>query len=117
MHFDQLRHVAEVGDDGHLQAISAKREADRIGGIVRNRERVDINIANREVLAGMNRFDADLLRVRKVRISLRVQAGNDMLRGTSADFATVGNSRSAPKQLADYGVRFEVTPRNMNLGR
>src|SRR5437762_14159459 len=58
MHFYQLRHVAEVGDYGHLQAISAKREADRIGGIVGNRERVNVNIANREVLASVNRFDA-----------------------------------------------------------
>jgi hypothetical protein len=67
--------------------------------------------------AGSNRFDADLLRVRKVRITLRVQAGNDMLRGTGADYAVAGKSRSAPKMLQDYGVRFEITPRNMNLGR
>jgi hypothetical protein len=63
------------------------------------------------------RFDADLLRVRKVRITLRVQVGNDMMRGTSADFAVVGKSRSGERQLADYSVRFEITPRNMNLGR
>ena len=67
--------------------------------------------------AGSNRFDADLLRVRKVRITLRVQAGNEMLRGTGADYAVAGKSLSAPKMLQDYGVRFEITPRNMNLGR
>lgn len=66
---------------------------------------------------GNNQFDADLFRVRKVRVTLRVQAGNDMLRTTSADFAVAGKSRSALKSLADYSVRFEVTPRNMNLGR
>ena len=67
--------------------------------------------------AGSNRFDADLLRVRKVRITLRVQAGNDMLRGTGTDYAVAGRSRSATKSLRDYGVRLEITPRNMNLGR
>jgi len=67
--------------------------------------------------AGSNRFDADLLRVRKVRITLRVQVGNDMLRGTGADYAVAGKSREGQKMLQDYGVRFEITPRNMNLGR
>jgi hypothetical protein len=67
--------------------------------------------------AGSNRFDADLLRVRKVRITLRVQAGNEMLRGTGANYAVAGKSLSAPRMLQDYGVRFEIAPRNMNLGR
>jgi len=58
MHFDQFGHVAEVSDDGHLHAIGAKGEANGIGGVVRNRKRMDVNIANREVLAGVNRFDA-----------------------------------------------------------
>lgn len=67
--------------------------------------------------AGSNRFDADLLRIRKVRVTLRVQAGNEMLRGRGADYAVAGKSLSAPKMLQDYTVRFEVAPRNMNLGR
>lgn len=67
--------------------------------------------------AGSNRFDADLLRVKKVRVSLRVQAGNDMLRGTGSDYAVQGKTKNAARMLQDYGVRFEITPRNMNLGR
>ena len=66
---------------------------------------------------GNNRFDVDLLRVRKVRVTLRVQTGNQMFRTASADFAVAGQSRSALRSLPDYGVRFEVSPRNMNLGR
>jgi len=58
MNFDQLGHVAKIGDERHLRAIGAKREADRIGGIVRNLKRVDINIADSEMLAGLNGFHA-----------------------------------------------------------
>ena len=66
---------------------------------------------------GENRFDADLLRVKKVRITLRVQASQAQFRGTGADYTVSGFNKNATKALADYTVRFEVTPRNMNLGR
>ncbi len=66
---------------------------------------------------GNNRFDVDLMRVRKVRITVRVEAGLDALRASGADFANSGFSRSALRTLPDFAVRFEVTPRNMNLGR
>jgi prepilin-type N-terminal cleavage/methylation domain-containing protein len=64
-----------------------------------------------------SRFDADLLRVRKVRVTLRVQASQAGFRGTGADFVEGGFNRSGPRNLADYTVQFEVSPRNMNLGR
>jgi hypothetical protein len=64
-----------------------------------------------------NRFDADLLRVKKVRITLRVQASQAGFRGTGADFVDSGFNPNGPRTLADYTVRFEVSPRNMNLGR
>ena len=68
--------------------------------------------------AGSNRFDADLLRVRKVRITLRVQAGSDMMRGTSGDFAVAGtHAECGAPDARTIGVRFEISPRNMNLGR
>ncbi len=67
--------------------------------------------------AGDNRFDADLLRVRTVRVTVRVQAAHAGLRGIGADFAVPGTSRSARRALPDYAVTFEVTPRNLNLGR
>jgi len=58
MYFDQFGHVAEIGDDGHLDATSAKREANRICGIVRNGKGMHVNIANGEMLPGMYGFDA-----------------------------------------------------------
>lgn len=66
---------------------------------------------------GNNRFDADLLRVRKVRVTLRVQATDAAFRGSDADFANTGFNQSALRRAPDFAVSFEVTPRNMNLGR
>jgi Prokaryotic N-terminal methylation motif len=44
-----------------------------------------------------SRYDADLLRIRKVRVTLRVKSGND--------------------SVPDRSVRFDVSPRNLNFGR
>jgi type II secretory pathway pseudopilin PulG len=66
---------------------------------------------------GDNRYDADLLRVRTVRVMVRVQAAHAGLRGTGADYAVPGTSRSARRALPDYAVTFDVTPRNLSLGR
>jgi hypothetical protein len=67
---------------------------------------------------GDNRFDADLLRIRKVRVTLRMQVANAALRGGLAVDGTtqrygVGGERYVP----DYIVSFDVTPRNLNLSR
>ena len=67
--------------------------------------------------AGQNRFDADLFRVRKVRFTIRVQASLAGMRATGADYVNAGTSRSAYRSLPDYTLVFEVSPRNMNLGR
>ena len=69
-----------------------------------------------------NRFDADLLRVRTIRVSLRVQSGNPDFRssiGTGGDalFLKPGTSRGGHRQVPDQAIRFDVTPRNLNLGR
>ena len=66
---------------------------------------------------GANRFDADLLRVRKVRVLLRLQAGPDFVRGQSPDFAVSGPSTNAGNLVRDYTVQFAIAPRNLNLGR
>ena len=66
---------------------------------------------------GNNRFDADLLRVKKVRIQLRVQASQAWMRSSGADYVVAGTSKSDMRSLRDYTVQFEVSPRNMNLGR
>lgn len=56
MHLHKLGHVSKIGDQSHLGSIGAKREANRIGSVVRNLKRVDVDIADGEVLAGLNGF-------------------------------------------------------------
>jgi hypothetical protein len=58
MNFHKFGHVSKIGNNRHLGSICAKREADGVGRVMRNLERVDIDIANREVLAGLNSFHA-----------------------------------------------------------
>jgi len=68
--------------------------------------------------SGSNQFDADLLRVRKVRVQLRVQAAKASLRGTDpALFKNKGSAPGGERHVPDYRVAFEVTPRNLNLAR
>ncbi|MGE5244171.1 MAG: PilW family protein [Betaproteobacteria bacterium] len=68
--------------------------------------------------ANPNRWDADLLRIRKVAVTLRVQAAVASLRGPAGVlFSHAGTSISGNTWVPDQEVRFEVTPRNMNLGR
>jgi type II secretory pathway pseudopilin PulG len=65
-----------------------------------------------------NKFDADLLRVRQVRVTLRVQVANDLLRGPAGVlFRHGGRSTGGERFVPDQEVRFDVSPRNMNLGR
>ena len=68
-----------------------------------------------------NRYDADMLRVRQVRVTIRVQVGPDSLRGKNPAgqtlFVNPGSSRSAEGFVPDQEIRFDVTPRNMNIGR
>jgi hypothetical protein len=67
---------------------------------------------------GDNEFDADLLRIRKVRVTLRMQAASPTLRGTDANlFMNPGKSQGGNRLVPDYTVRFEITPRNLNLTR
>jgi type II secretory pathway pseudopilin PulG len=64
------------------------------------------------------RFDADLYRVRKVGVTLRVQVASADLRGPAgALFRHGGTSTSGRSLVPDQEIRFEVTPRNINLGR
>jgi hypothetical protein len=68
-----------------------------------------------------NRFDADLLRVRLVRVTLRVQVGSDALRGSNSAtqllFVNPGRAQRAERLVPDQEIRFDVAPPNMNLGR
>jgi len=71
--------------------------------------------------AGTNQFDADLFRVRKIAVRVRVQAGLEDLRGTNPAgqvlFVNPGRSNSSYRYVPDYLMAFEVAPRNMNLTR
>jgi type II secretory pathway pseudopilin PulG len=68
--------------------------------------------------SGGNQFDADLLRTRKVRVTLRVQAANEGLRSRdTALFMKPGTAGASNRIVPDYRVSFEVAPRNLNLAR
>jgi prepilin-type N-terminal cleavage/methylation domain-containing protein len=65
-----------------------------------------------------NKYDADMLRVRKVRVTLRVQVANAVLRGPAGTlFRHPGTSRGGERYVPDQEIRFDVSPRNLNLGR
>jgi hypothetical protein len=65
-----------------------------------------------------NRYDADLLRVRKVKVTMRVQVSDKSLRGPAGTlFLRAGTSRGAYGFVPDHEISFEVTPRNLNFGR
>lgn len=65
-----------------------------------------------------NRFDADLLRIRRIAVSLRVQSALASLRGPAGTlFKRGGTARASDRFLPDLVMRFDVTPRNMNLAR
>jgi hypothetical protein len=68
--------------------------------------------------ASTTRWDADLLRIRKVGVTIRVETASSALRGpASALFANGGTSHDANRWVPDQEVRFQVSPRNMNLER
>lgn len=63
------------------------------------------------------RFDADLLRIRSVGVTLRVQAAAAALRGPAgALFSRGGSARAGASWAPDIEVRFRVTPRSLVLG-
>ena len=65
-----------------------------------------------------NRWDADLLRIRKIGVTLRVQTAVAALRGPAGDlFRRGGTSAGGFRWVPDQEVRFEVAPRNLNLNR
>jgi hypothetical protein len=65
-----------------------------------------------------NRFDADLLRIRRINITMRVQAALAALRGPAGLLFTHGGTSSGGNRfMPDQEIQFSVTPRNMTLGR
>jgi hypothetical protein len=66
--------------------------------------------------AGSTRFDADLLRVRRVRVTLRLQAADPAVRGLDSRFRRPGSARDAGNMVADATVTLDVSPRNLVQG-
>jgi hypothetical protein len=61
-----------------------------------------------------NRWDADLLRIRTIAVTLRIEAADAALRGPAGVlFINGGTARSGTRWLPDQTVRFQVTPRNL----
>lgn len=60
-------------------------------------------------------FDADLLRIRRVRLTLRVQAARTALRGPAGVlFTHGGTATSMARYLPDRVIRVDVAPRNLD---
>jgi hypothetical protein len=67
--------------------------------------------------SGGNQFDADLLRVRRIRVILRLQASDPAVRGTNPSmFREPGTARSSGAMAADVNVVVDVAPRNFHQG-
>jgi prepilin-type N-terminal cleavage/methylation domain-containing protein len=65
-----------------------------------------------------NRYDADLLRIRRIVVVLRVQSAMPALRGPVGQlFAHAGTSKGGGPWVPDQEIRFDLTPRNLNLRR
>jgi hypothetical protein len=58
------------------------------------------------------RFDSDLLRIRRIRVRLRVQAPRPF-RGPAGPLFVYGGDARSTAYVADQEIRFDVAPRNM----
>jgi type II secretory pathway pseudopilin PulG len=63
------------------------------------------------------RFDADLLRVRRMQVVIRAEAESVELRGTGPRFAHAGIAQGGVRWIPDRQIVFDVAPRNLNLSR
>jgi hypothetical protein len=62
----------------------------------------------------VNRFDADLLRIRRVVVAVRIESAIAALRGPAgALFFHGGTSPGGTRFLPDQTIRFQVSPRNL----
>ena len=58
MDFHEFGHVAKIGNQRHLGALTAKGEANGVDGIVGDRESVHFDVSDHKALAGVNGFNA-----------------------------------------------------------
>jgi prepilin-type N-terminal cleavage/methylation domain-containing protein len=62
-------------------------------------------------------FDADLYRVRRIRVTLRVQANPTWARGRDRNlFQRPGTGTATRLLVPDYVITFDVSPRNLEVG-
>jgi prepilin-type N-terminal cleavage/methylation domain-containing protein len=65
-----------------------------------------------------HRYDADLLRIRRISVMLRVEASLAALRGPAGRlFSRGGSAMSGALWVTDQEVHFDIAPKNLNLGR
>ena len=68
--------------------------------------------------ANANRWDADLLRIRRLAVTIRVESALSALRGPAGVlFVNGGSSRQPSRWAPDQEIRLQVSPRNMGLAR
>ena len=67
--------------------------------------------------ATVQRYDADMLRLRRIRIKLRVQAPSDLRGPAGVLFRRAGTNSAGQHFVPDQELAFDITPRNLNLGR
>ena len=60
-----------------------------------------------------HRFDADLLRVRRIGVTMRLETESAGLRGSGPAFRSPGTSPGGQKYVPDLRISFDVAPRNM----
>ena len=63
------------------------------------------------------RFDADLLRVRRVRVQLRLQASRPFRGLAGLLFANSGSAGDPSRFVPDETITLEIAPRNINVAR
>jgi hypothetical protein len=63
------------------------------------------------------RFDADLLRVRRVRVQIRVQASRPFRGLAGLLFMNSGSARDSWRYVPDENLTLEISPRNINVAR
>lgn len=68
--------------------------------------------------AAAERFDADLLRIRRVRVQMRAQAGSASFRGAAGAFFTFpGTATRSDRVVFDQAVETDITPPNLQVTR
>jgi hypothetical protein len=67
--------------------------------------------------APLDRFDADLLRIRRIRVTIRAQVAAAHLRGSARQLFVNPGHASVSRMVADQELTFDVSPPNMNMER